>query len=682
MGSSLVPGGQDASVISDPLLSQFRSATDPNVLADAPLSVIIDRIRSPELADRCADIRRVFVAAGGGAAGKDAIREMKKALPAVTIAGTFFRRTKTAWRESSGLVGIDLDDLTEDRLAMAWQVLTASPWVAFLYRSPSGSGLKGAITVAGLTIPNAEHYDVAWHGVSLWIASLGFENDPAVKDVSRLSFLAHDPAAYWNPASIPFDLDRWQPSAPADPQPPEAPGRQRPGDDFNRRCDLADLLQRHGWSLDRDGENQHWRRPGKTSGTSATLKERVFYVFSSNAPPFESNKAYSAFAVFALLEHRGDFATAASALRAAGYGEQPSSTISNERNTDAPASGVVTLTPEDLLAYETDDDPNTLLGRRWLCRAGACLVVGQTGIGKSSFCMQAAITWALGLPVFGIAPTRPLRSLIIQAENDAGDLAEMFRGVMSGIGCEDALPELQPRLRFVSDTATTSHAFHVLARTLIAEHQPDLVWIDPLFAFLGGNASDQEVISTFLRNGLGAIAQDTGATWMVMHHTNKPAKDAKTTGVSGDYAYLGSGSAELANWARAVLVLREVEDDLYELRAAKRGRRSGMVDGDGNPCSEIFLQHGAQGICWRRAEPAQDEQLDLDRMTVLDVVDAMDRDRDYTQRDLREVVMKVTGLKRGSMTTKEKRGYRLLKLVVERTRVPNQKDCHRATTCH
>jgi hypothetical protein len=97
----------------------------------------------------------------------------------------------------------------------------------------------------------------------------------------------------------------------------------RPGDDFNQRGDIRSVLKRHGWTLAKpagsDG-NEHWRRPGKTSGTSATLKDGVFYVFSTNAAPFEAGSGYSPFAVYALLEHGGDYAAAASALRAEGFG--------------------------------------------------------------------------------------------------------------------------------------------------------------------------------------------------------------------------------------------------------------------------------------------------------------------------------------------------------------------------
>lgn len=95
----------------------------------------------------------------------------------------------------------------------------------------------------------------------------------------------------------------------------------RPGDDFNQRGDVRAVLARHGWQQVKGGSNEYWRRPGKNSGWSATLKDNVFFVFSGNAAPFESNKAYSPFAVYGLLEHGGDFAVAASALREEGYGD-------------------------------------------------------------------------------------------------------------------------------------------------------------------------------------------------------------------------------------------------------------------------------------------------------------------------------------------------------------------------
>ncbi len=96
----------------------------------------------------------------------------------------------------------------------------------------------------------------------------------------------------------------------------------RPGDDFNARGDVRELLVAHGWALVKPGENEYWRRPGKAGGWSATLKDGVFYVFSSNAAPFEPHKSYSPFAVYTWLEHNGDFAVAAAKLRERGFGEE------------------------------------------------------------------------------------------------------------------------------------------------------------------------------------------------------------------------------------------------------------------------------------------------------------------------------------------------------------------------
>jgi len=83
------------------------------------------------------------------------------------------------------------------------------------------------------------------------------------------------------------------------------------------------VLVEAGWALARGGENEYWRRPGKASGWSASLKARVFYVFSANAAPFEPNRAYSPFSVYALLLHGGDFERAAGELRRSGYGGTP-----------------------------------------------------------------------------------------------------------------------------------------------------------------------------------------------------------------------------------------------------------------------------------------------------------------------------------------------------------------------
>jgi RecA-family ATPase len=260
----------------------------------------------------------------------------------------------------------------------------------------------------------------------------------------------------------------------------------------------------------------------------------------------------------------------------------------------------------ELVDFDTKNDPSNILGDRWLCKGGSCLFVGQSGIGKSSLCLQLAINWALGRTSFGIRPERPLKSLIIQAENDRGDVAEMVQGSLTGMEIkrdDDAFTALQKHLVIVTESVTTGEKFTEAVRHLIGKHKPDLVWLDPLLSFIGDDISRQDVCSYFLRNLLNPIAFESGVTWMMMHHTPKPSADPKSK--SGwnttDHSYAGTGSAELTNWARAVCLLRSTKDEgRFQLVLAKRGKRAGATTLEGGRTSLIHLKHADDGILWEQ----------------------------------------------------------------------------------
>lgn len=118
---------------------------------------------------------------------------------------------------------------------------------------------------------------------------------------------------------------------PAPPPVPEretttSPGGERPGDDFIARATWKQILEPHGWMLDYStGDVDHWRRPHKEEGTSATTGyggTDLLYVFSTSTP-FESGQAYSKFAAYAVLNHYGNLSEAARDLRRQGYGARP-----------------------------------------------------------------------------------------------------------------------------------------------------------------------------------------------------------------------------------------------------------------------------------------------------------------------------------------------------------------------
>jgi hypothetical protein len=98
----------------------------------------------------------------------------------------------------------------------------------------------------------------------------------------------------------------------------------KPGNVYNESreaiIDAKICLEQHGWSEIRAG---YWRRPNKKEGISATfgkVADNVFYVFSTNAHPFEDRTGYKPFGIIGLLDYNGNFKDYAKVL-AEKYGD-------------------------------------------------------------------------------------------------------------------------------------------------------------------------------------------------------------------------------------------------------------------------------------------------------------------------------------------------------------------------
>src|SRR6266567_3474086 len=191
--------------------------------------------------------------------------------------------------------------------------------------------------------------------------------------------------------------------------------------------------------------------------------------------------------------------------------------IHGRNGTDLPApTSIVALAATDPAIFNADN----LLGKRFLCVEGGMLFVGPSGIGKSSSNVQQDILWSLGRSAFGIRPARPLRILCVQAENDDGDLAEMTRGVCDHLNLTDEERKLvDERVIYIKEKAITGENFIRLLRRLVQKHRPDLLRIDPLHAYAGGDVCDPAVTTPFLRNGLNPILAEFRCAAIVCHHT-------------------------------------------------------------------------------------------------------------------------------------------------------------------
>jgi hypothetical protein len=141
---------------------------------------------------------------------------------------------------------------------------------------------------------------------------------------------------------------------------------------------------------------------------------------------------------------------------------------------------------------------------------------------------------------------------------------------------------------------------------------------------------------------LNPLVHDINCGVVVVHHTNKPASGKeKPDWSAGDFAYLGGGSAEWANWARAVIALRSLgSHSVFELRAAKRGGRLGWKESDGE--TKAFAKNVAHAnepgvICWREADESEVPQSSKPKQipTKEDILPHVPMDKPISKESLR-----------------------------------------------
>lgn len=177
---------------------------------------------------------------------------------------------------------------------------------------------------------------------------------------------------------------------------PAGPAGLTPGDDFNAKAEWRDILEPHGFKRVNSGDVEHWRRPGTANQISLTCGyggSGYLYAFSPNCG-FEANRGYSKFAAFAILNHAGDFAEAATELARRGYGSPAIEVLPAEDELPDPPP------PLKAPAFPTD-----LLGVPGIIQA----VTEHTN--RTSFVKQPALALGAAVALMGTITGRKVRDV-------------------------------------------------------------------------------------------------------------------------------------------------------------------------------------------------------------------------------------------------------------------------------
>ena len=255
----------------------------------------------------------------------------------------------------------------------------------------------------------------------------------------------------------------------------------------------------------------------------------------------------------------------------------------------------------------------------YLCRKGMALLVGPSGQGKSSLILQGSIHWAVGRSFLGIRPARPLKIAIFGCEDDDGDLHEIIRDARSRLGFTDEEASLViAKCQYYHHTKTSGADFLNLADRILERDQADLVVINPMQAYVGGDICNPAVTGPWLRNTLMPILDQRNAGAMIVHHPPKIINRQSDKWKAGsEWQYAGAGGADITNAMRAILILDPTDRfGTFRLIAGKRGRRLEWVDDQGRPQLERYVSWDKNVIFWHPATDQEIREAESKKVTV------------------------------------------------------------------
>lgn len=360
----------------------------------------------------------------------------------------------------------------------------------------------------------------------------------------------------------------------------------RPLDDYDARStpeDVAGLLEAHGWKrLFARGQAMYFRRPDKQGrGISATYNHIPgrFYVFTTSTK-FESEHVYKPYAVYAILEHGGDFVAAARALGAMGYGSQPQS-----QPVAPPTEAANVQTLEKAIFHLYDHGVKKGVAPGW------------TGLGKLYQVVKGQLNIVTGIPSHGksefvdalmvnLAESQGWRFVVYSPENypvelHARKLIEKHVGrSMFGQG-RMSVDELGSAVRWVMehfafldgvDESVTLDSIFKAVEEEKAKGRVDGVVIDPWNELEGtrpDKMSETDFIGLCLKRARMFARRHEVAFWIVAH-PYKLKKDPKTLKYPVPTMYDISGSAHWYNKAdNGIVVWRDFEQRITEILVQK-----------------------------------------------------------------------------------------------------------------
>jgi len=179
------------------IVSYFKNLTD--VSSNKSLEDILNQIKSGEFKSEVTKIRRLVERDD-----QEKAADLKKALPAFTIAGTFkSKRSNKNIDHYSSLIILDYDKLNQEQIDFLSNEFLKIDFIYSFFISPSGKGIKVIVPVDTDLIHHEKSF---MQVVQVFNELFEIPIDTSGKDISRLCFMSYDPDLYLNPQAKSFQV--------------------------------------------------------------------------------------------------------------------------------------------------------------------------------------------------------------------------------------------------------------------------------------------------------------------------------------------------------------------------------------------------------------------------------------------------------------------------------------------
>jgi hypothetical protein len=349
----------------------------------------------------------------------------------------------------------------------------------------------------------------------------------------------------------------------------------RPGDDYSERGHdhFRNTLERNGWKHTQktaDG-NEHWERPGKDKEeTSATFKDGVFYVFSSNAQGFDPEHGYSMFHSYAILEHGGDHSAAARELAEQGYGKpKPNPSESNPFPIDAlpPIWGDWMRTTADVKSIPVEMYALPAM-------AAAASAISHAVVAHPWDDWHApAIIWPVVIAPSGSMKTSPFKDATIGARDQQRRLDTEYREAFERYECE--CREWKVKEKMLSKPENRENR---------GELPPEPRRPKPETCLLG-NTTTEALLQVAAESSCGQlVAKSELSGWLDSMGAYKSGKGASGDDAEWNEAYDGGESRINRKTSPPLVIPRfmacvtgTIQPKIWEAAATHRNRESGLL---------------------------------------------------------------------------------------------------------